>query len=52
MNYVDLKVVKGHPKPSISWTRKGVEAIIAEGPILKFGNPLAEDQGTYYVQVT
>ena len=45
-------MVKGHPKPSISWTKKGEEAIIADGPTLKFENPLAENQGTYCVQVT
>ena len=28
-----------------------MDSVIAEGPTLKFEDPLAEDQGTYYVQV-
>ena len=46
-----IKVKKGHPYPSISWTRKGMDSVITEGPTLEFDNPLAEHQGAYFVQV-
>ena len=51
INSIVCKVKKGHPKPSISWTRKGMDSVIAEGPTLEFEDPLPEHQGTYFVQV-
>jgi len=49
---ITCEVKRGFPYPSISWTRKGMDSVIAEGPTLKFEDPLAEDQGTFFVQVS
>ena len=49
---IDCIIERGHPKPSIKWTKKGhSEEVLSETDSLKFLNPTEADQAVYCVEV-
>ena len=51
-NQVDCTIERGHPKPSIKWTKKGEsEVVLSEIDSLMFANPTEADQAVYCVEV-
>ena len=51
-NQVDCTIERGHPKPSIKWTKKGEsDVVLSEIDSLMFANPTEADQAVYCVEV-
>ena len=51
-NQIDCTIVRGHPKPSIKWTKKGEsDVVLSEIDSLMFANPTEADQAVYCVEV-
>ena len=49
---IDCTIERGHPKPSIKWTKKGnVDDVLSENDSLMFPNPTEADQAAYCVEV-
>ena len=50
---IDCILEKGHPRPTIKWTKKKPhhEDVLGKGLSLMFNNPSEENQAVYCVEV-
>ena len=49
---IDCIIEKGHPEPSVKWTKKGHNKdVLGRGFSLMFDNPTDENQAVYCVEV-